>query len=216
MLPVASAMATGATGAVTSNPLPLSNEINGTIFNDTNADGTFGGGETGLGSLQVRLIPSTGSTMTTTTSSSGMYSFKSLPSGNYVVEITTPTSTTVTVGGSDNDLVRFGVANVGRSATVSPGTSVGGVEAAGKMSPVNLLATTITDELRLFTYDRAKVVGLSLKDRGSIIPAGHHPTGAYWFDPNTLNFMTSTFYMSKLPLLVLLLALLLILPFLLF
>ncbi|MBK7371155.1 MAG: alkaline phosphatase family protein [Saprospiraceae bacterium] len=77
--------------------------------------------------------------------------------------------------------------------------AVGGVEAAGKMSPVNLLATTITDELRLFTYDRAKVVGLSLKDRGSIIPAGHHPTGAYWFDPNTLNFMTSTFYMSKLP-----------------
>ena len=42
-------------------------------------------------------------------------------------------------------------------------------------------------------------VGISIKDRGSIIPAGHHPNGAYWFDALTGKFMTSTYYMKALP-----------------
>lgn len=77
--------------------------------------------------------------------------------------------------------------------------AVGGSGFFGKMSPRNLLATTITDELRLYTYDRAKVIGVSIKDRGSIIPAGHHPTGAFWFDSRTCQFITSTFYSKSLP-----------------
>ncbi|MEP7321159.1 MAG: alkaline phosphatase PafA [Saprospiraceae bacterium] len=76
---------------------------------------------------------------------------------------------------------------------------VGGSLISGKMSPANLLASTVTDELRLFTYDKAKVIGISIKDRGSIIPAGHHPNGAYWFDGITGKFMTSTYYMKALP-----------------
>ncbi len=78
-------------------------------------------------------------------------------------------------------------------------TGIGGSGATGQMSPRNLLATTITDELRLYTYDRAKVIGVSIKDRGSIIPAGHHPTGAYWFDSKTCHFITSSFYTQSLP-----------------
>jgi len=78
-------------------------------------------------------------------------------------------------------------------------TGVGANNAAGKMSPKNLLSSTITDELRLATNFRGKVIGLSLKDRGSILPAGHTPTGAYWYDGETGNWITSTWYMNQLP-----------------
>ena len=77
--------------------------------------------------------------------------------------------------------------------------AVGGSEAAGKMSPKNLLTNTITDVLKLYTYNRAKVIGVSVKDRGSIMPAGHIPDGAYWYDGKTGTFMTSTYYMDALP-----------------
>lgn len=70
---------------------------------------------------------------------------------------------------------------------------------AGKMSPAHLLSTTVTDELKLFTAGQSKVIGIALKDRGSILPAGHAADAAYWFDPETGNWGTSTFYMEKLP-----------------
>lgn len=70
---------------------------------------------------------------------------------------------------------------------------------AGSHSPKNLWSTTITDELRLATNFHGKVVGVSLKDRASILPAGHNPTGAYWFDDSTGSFITSSYYMSQLP-----------------
>lgn len=69
----------------------------------------------------------------------------------------------------------------------------------GSHSPKNLWSTTITDELLLATNFKAKVVGVSLKDRASILPAGHNPTGAYWFDDTTGNFVTSSYYMNELP-----------------
>jgi len=69
----------------------------------------------------------------------------------------------------------------------------------GKMSPRNLLTTTITDELRMATNFRSKVVGVSLKDRASILPAGHTPTAAFWLDDASGNFITSTYYAEQLP-----------------
>lgn len=78
-------------------------------------------------------------------------------------------------------------------------SSVGAAGKAGKMSPRNLMVTTITDELRLATNFKSKVVGVSLKDRASILPAGHNPTGAYWMDDASGNFITSTWYMQQLP-----------------
>ncbi len=77
--------------------------------------------------------------------------------------------------------------------------SVGSSSKAGKMSPRNLLTTTITDELRLATNFQSKAIGVSLKDRASILPAGHNPTGAYWYDAATGYFITSTWYMNELP-----------------
>jgi len=69
----------------------------------------------------------------------------------------------------------------------------------GSHSPKNLWSTTVTDELRLATNFQSKVIGVSLKDRASILPAGHTPTGAFWFDDSTGNFITSTWYMNDLP-----------------
>ena len=70
---------------------------------------------------------------------------------------------------------------------------------AGKMSPKNLLTTTITDQLRIATNFQSKTIGVAIKDRGSILPAGHSANGAYWFDAKTGNWITSTFYANELP-----------------
>ena len=76
--------------------------------------------------------------------------------------------------------------------------TVGSQTDEGKMSPRYLMTTTIGDELRLHTNMESKVVGVSLKDRGSILPAGH--TGdAYWFDYETGDIITSTYYYDELP-----------------
>ncbi len=66
-------------------------------------------------------------------------------------------------------------------------------------SPRNLLTTTIGDELKLSNNSRSKVVGISLKDRGAILPAGHMSNGSYWYHSGTGNFITSTYYMDELP-----------------
>ena len=77
--------------------------------------------------------------------------------------------------------------------------TVGSDTRAGLMSPKNLLTTTITDELRLATNFKSKVIGISLKDRGAILPAGHSANAAYWFDGGSGNWITSTYYMTQLP-----------------
>jgi predicted AlkP superfamily pyrophosphatase or phosphodiesterase len=77
--------------------------------------------------------------------------------------------------------------------------TVGSTSDAGEMSPKNLLATTITDELRLATNFKSKVIGIALKDRGGILPAGHSANAAYWYDDLTGNWITSTYYMEALP-----------------
>jgi predicted AlkP superfamily pyrophosphatase or phosphodiesterase len=77
--------------------------------------------------------------------------------------------------------------------------TVGSATSEGKMSPRNLLVTTVTDELRLATNFASKVIGVALKDRASILPAGHAPSAAYWYDYKTGDFITSTYYNSDLP-----------------
>jgi predicted AlkP superfamily pyrophosphatase or phosphodiesterase len=78
--------------------------------------------------------------------------------------------------------------------------TVGSLSDAGKMSPKNLISTTITDQLKLATNFKSKVIGISLKDRGAILPAGHFADAAYWFDgENTGKFVSSTYYLDNLP-----------------
>lgn len=76
--------------------------------------------------------------------------------------------------------------------------SIGGGK-AGLMSPRNLLASTITDELRLATNFRSRTFGVSIKDRGAILPAGHAANAAYWYDGENGNFISSSFYLQQLP-----------------
>jgi len=72
-------------------------------------------------------------------------------------------------------------------------------EKAGRMSPRNLLSTTIGDQLRLHTDFRSKVIGVSYKERAAILPAGHSANAAYWLDTKNRQFITSTYYMQELP-----------------
>ena len=76
--------------------------------------------------------------------------------------------------------------------------TVGTKSDLGKMSPHRLLATTITDELKLSTQQKAIVLGMSIKDRGAVFPAGHLGE-AFWYDKKFGDFITSDFYMDKLP-----------------
>lgn len=70
-------------------------------------------------------------------------------------------------------------------------------EKAGKMSPKNLLTSTVTDELKLATDFKSKVFGVAMKDRGAILPAGHFADAAYWMENG--NWISSSFYMDELP-----------------
>ena len=73
-----------------------------------------------------------------------------------------------------------------------------GTKEEGEMSPKNLQTTTVTDELRLSTNFKGKVIGISMKDRGAILPAGHFANWAFWYS-KTGSFISSTFYGEKLP-----------------
>ena len=76
---------------------------------------------------------------------------------------------------------------------------IGTTDEAERMSPHQMLTTTVTDQLRLATQMKGKVVGVSIKDRGAILPAGH--TGiAYWFHGKDEGvWVTSSYYMNELP-----------------
>ncbi|WP_034889227.1 alkaline phosphatase PafA [Gillisia sp. Hel_I_29] len=78
--------------------------------------------------------------------------------------------------------------------------SIGTQSTAGKMSPHRMNATTVADENRLFTQLKGKTIGISLKDRGAILPAGHTANAAYWFNGRTEGkFISSSYYMEELP-----------------
>ncbi len=78
-------------------------------------------------------------------------------------------------------------------------SGVGTEGSEGKQSPRNLLVSTITDQLKLASNFRSKVIGIAIKDRGGILPAGHFADAAYWFEGKSGNWISSTFYMQELP-----------------
>lgn len=77
--------------------------------------------------------------------------------------------------------------------------TVGSNSNAGKQSPRNLFSTTITDQLQLSNVGLSKVIGIALKDRGAILPAGNMADAAYWFDDACKCWISSTYYMKELP-----------------
>jgi predicted AlkP superfamily pyrophosphatase or phosphodiesterase len=77
-------------------------------------------------------------------------------------------------------------------------TTGGSTSRAGRMSPRNLLSSTITDQLKIVS-PKSKIVGVAFKDRGSILPAGHAADAAYWFDSRSGEWISSTYYFPDVP-----------------
>ena len=78
--------------------------------------------------------------------------------------------------------------------------SIGTLSNSGEKSPKRLVTTTITDQVRLGQNMRGKSIGIAIKDRSSVLPAGHTATGAYWYEgKDENNWITSSYYMDKLP-----------------
>src|SRR5438128_10773481 len=61
-------------------------------------------------------------------------------------------------------------------------------------SPHNLMASTLSDELKLATQGRSHVFGIALKDRAAILPAGYAADAAYWIDHQSGAWLTSPYY----------------------
>jgi predicted AlkP superfamily pyrophosphatase or phosphodiesterase len=76
---------------------------------------------------------------------------------------------------------------------------VGGSYESGLHSPVNLQASTFSDELAMATNKKAKVFGIGLKENSAILSAGHTANGAFWFDNTSGTMMSSTYYIDSLP-----------------
>lgn len=77
--------------------------------------------------------------------------------------------------------------------------TVGGSYEAGRFSPKHLMSTTYSDELRLSNNFKSKVFGISLEAAPAILSGGHTANGAYWFDKESGNWITSTYYTDSLP-----------------
>src|SRR5579862_7962407 len=75
---------------------------------------------------------------------------------------------------------------------------LGGSENPLGSSPRRMLVSTLGDEMKI-ADPRTRVIGVSLKDRSAILPAGHMANGAFWFDNNSGNFVSSTYYFPDLP-----------------
>ncbi|PHR70868.1 MAG: alkaline phosphatase [Lutibacter sp.] len=79
-------------------------------------------------------------------------------------------------------------------------TSIGSPSKKGEKSPHRNQVSTIGDQLHLSQNMNGKVIGISIKDRGAILPAGHSANAAYWYDGNDIgSFISSSYYMSELP-----------------
>ena len=74
-----------------------------------------------------------------------------------------------------------------------------GGSSEGGASPRRLLVSTVGDELKIASGGKSRVIGISLKDRSAILPAGHMADGAYWIEAKTGNVVSSTYYFAELP-----------------
>src|SRR5580704_7894223 len=89
----------------------------------------------------------------------------------------------------------------GQSVTsVSDATTklIGGAAGKTGSSPRRLLVSTVGDELKIH-HPESRVIGVSIKDRSAILPAGHQANGAYWFDSDANAWVTSSYYYDALP-----------------
>ncbi len=77
--------------------------------------------------------------------------------------------------------------------------TVGADSKSGNASPKRLMASTVGDNLKLFTMDRARVYSIAMNAESSILSAGHAADAAWWFDPVSGRMISSSFYVSTFP-----------------
>jgi predicted AlkP superfamily pyrophosphatase or phosphodiesterase len=75
---------------------------------------------------------------------------------------------------------------------------VGGVSDREGSSPRRLITSTVTDELKM-RFPESHVIGVSIKDRSAILPAGHMADAAYWYDDDSNHWVTSSYFRADLP-----------------
>lgn len=78
--------------------------------------------------------------------------------------------------------------------------TVGGSFESGRLSPRNILTTTIGDEIRLSNFMQSKVVSVALEGKSAVISGGHNPNAAYWYDGESGRWTSGSYYMNDLPL----------------
>ena len=69
----------------------------------------------------------------------------------------------------------------------------------GHTSPASMMSRTLTDELRITSQFRSKVIGVSMDPKAAVLQSGHTANAAYWFDPEHGSWTTSTYYADSLP-----------------
>lgn len=124
---------------------------------------------------------------------------------NYFLTTTAPGHSTIYTGTTpalhgivDNNWYDRETGQVIYAVTDSTAKSIGNETTNVSSSPYRLLTSTVTDELKLASRD-SKVIGIAIKDRSAIMPAGHLSNGSFWFDSRTGNWITSSWYMQHLP-----------------
>lgn len=78
-------------------------------------------------------------------------------------------------------------------------TTVEGTYGTGAFSPAALHSRTLSDELRVLSRFQSKSIGVSMDPQAAVLMAGHTANGAYWIDPNTASWISSSYYMDSLP-----------------
>ena len=125
---------------------------------------------------------------------------------NYMLTQTSPGYATIATGCepivhgivSDEWYVQLQEKNIG-SAFDEKEKLVGADTEKGNYSPRNILTTTFTDELKLFSNGRSKVYAVSMNPTTAVLPAGHIANAAYWFDDASGLWVTSSYYADSLP-----------------
>jgi len=102
--------------------------------------------------------------------------------------------TTYNIEDSNHKLLTEG-ADVDASTEIDPTQKAASSDGR---SPASILTTTFSDELSSLTAGKAKVFGISVKDRGAVSMAGHSGK-AFWFSKSTNEFVTSSYYYEKYP-----------------
>jgi predicted AlkP superfamily pyrophosphatase or phosphodiesterase len=77
--------------------------------------------------------------------------------------------------------------------------TLGATNDKGQCSPYRLMSTTLGDALKMSNNSASKVFGISIKDRGAVIPAGFMGDGAYWYDASSGKMISSSYYRTALP-----------------